>query len=477
MPDSRRAFLFAAAAILSCQLIVPPVVGLADNGDFAKVTGRFNLYAPVHRIYEWIDTVYQIRSDRHWTSDNYSSEILLVPPALGLNRLVSKTGDFDLRCIGIVHGALFLMALWLFAPLIESKPRWLRWSVYFLVLMVYCDVMYVCSLNSFYMDEPAYLFLLLSIVLYLRVLRWQRKRDALLLLAYSFVLVTAKSQHVLLGLLLAVLFAVGAAALPALRLRWWYLAAAGLALAALVMIRKAQPADYTSYAIYNVVFDRILPHEGDAGRTLRDLGLDDSYVPCIGTTAYMPHSAMDSPAFRSRFRQRLPLSRLAFFYLTRPAIMYRTLTEGLSDAGDQQSMGNFDIATGYPRMTRSRAFALWSEAKRALFFQHGGRFLATFLILVALLSVLLVLERRVLPPTAWVAGAGMLAGATMEMAIATLCDSMDVARHCMIFLVLFDTMLVACACLVFHAIHNRNRAPRRIYAVTVAGGLACRFPQ
>ena len=407
MPDSRRAFLLAAAAILSYQLIVPPVVGLADNGDFAKVTGRFNLYAPVHRVYEWIDTVYQIRSDKHWVSDNYSSEILLLPPALWLNTLVSKTGDFDLRCIGIVHGALFLMALWLFTPLLESKPRWPRWSVYFLVLLVYCDAMYVCSLNSFYMDEPAYLFLLLSIVLYLRVLRWQRKRDALLLLACSFVLVTAKSQHVLLGLLLAILFAAGAAALPALRRRWWYLAAAGLALAALVMIRKAQPSDYTSYAIYNVVFDRILPHVGDAGRTLRDLGLDDSYVPCIGTRAYMLHSAMDSPAFRSRFMQRLPLSRLALFYLRRPAITYRTLTDGLSDAGDQQSMGNFDIATGYPSMTRSRAFALWSGAKRALFFHHGGRFLATFLILVALLSALLVLERRVLPPTAWLAGVGL----------------------------------------------------------------------
>ena len=471
MPDSRRAFLVAAAAILTYQLIVPPVVGLADNGDFAKVTGRFNLYAPVHRVYEWIDTVYQIRPDKHWVSDNYSSEILLLPPALGLNAVVSKSGDFDLRCMGIVHGALFLIALGLFTPLVESKPRWLRWSVYFLVLLVYCDMMYVGSLNSFYMDEAAYLFLLLSIVLYLRVVRWQRRRDALLLLACSFVLVTAKSQHVLLGLLLAVLFAAGASRLPALRRRWWYLAAAGLTLAGLVMIRKAQPTDYTSFAIYNVVFDRILPHESDAGRTLRDLGLDDSYLPNIGTKAYMPHSAMDDPAFRSRFMQRLPLSRLAFFYLRRPAILYRTLTAGLSDAGDQQSMGNFDIASGYPSMARSRAFALWSETKRALFFHHGGRFLAAFLILVALLSALLVLERRVLPPTVLLAGAGLIAGATMEMAIATLCDSMDAARHCMIFLLLFDTTLVVCACLIFHAIHNRNRGPRSNYAVNARSAL------
>src|ERR1700692_3586602 len=102
MLRSRRAFLFAAAAILFYQLILPPVVGLADNGDFPKVTGRFDLSARVHRTYEYIDTAYEIRSDKHWVSDFYFLEIVLTYPALWLNALLSKDKDFDLRCIGVV---------------------------------------------------------------------------------------------------------------------------------------------------------------------------------------------------------------------------------------------------------------------------------------------------------------------------------------------------------------------------------------
>jgi hypothetical protein len=38
------AFL-AAAVVLAFQLLLPPYYGLADNGDFSKVAGRFSLAA------------------------------------------------------------------------------------------------------------------------------------------------------------------------------------------------------------------------------------------------------------------------------------------------------------------------------------------------------------------------------------------------------------------------------------------------
>ena len=462
MAKSGRYFLFAAAAILFYQLIVPPVVGLADNGDFSKVTGRFDLFAPVHRTYEWVDTVYEINPEHHWVSDNYSSEILLVPPALWLNALFRKTPGFDLRFIGIVHGALFLAALWLFAPLIENRPRWLRWTIYGVVLFVYCDAMYVCALNSFYMDEPAILFLLLSVVLYLRVHRWQRKRDAVLLLLCLLMLVTSKSQHVLLAVLMAVVLAASARALPALRPHWWYAAAVTLVVAGGVMIRKAQPADYTAYAIYNVVFEQILPHSWSIDRTMAQLGLDDSYRRCIGMKAYVPNSGMEDPAFRERFMQRLPLSRLALFYLKHPSVAFRTMTNGLNDAGEQQALGNFELALGYPRLTKTHFFALWGEGKGLLFFHHGKRLWYVFVTLAACFGALLVWTRGSLPRGALLAGACLVAGACLELAMATLCDSMDIARHATMFLLLFDTILVSALSLALHGLAMRKQENGRL---------------
>jgi hypothetical protein len=459
MLDSRRAFLFAAGAILFYQLIIPPVVGLADNGDFPKVTGRFDLSARVHRTYEYIDTVYEIRSDRHWVSDFYSVEIALIYPALWLNALLAKDSNFDLRCIGVVHGALFLTAVWLFAPLLGDERRWARWTMYALVLFVYCDMMYVNGLNSFYMDEPAYLFLLLTVVFYLRMLRWGRKLDAVLLILCAFLLVSAKAQHALLGFWIAFLFIAAAPTFYALRRRWWYIAAACLTTAPLLMLWKAQPADYASYAIYNVAFEEILPHSRNVERTLADLHLDDSYRFCIGMKAYLPNSGMDDPAFRQRFMQRLSIGKLAVFYLSRPAVAYRTLRDGLSEAGREHAFGNFDISTGYPRLTESRAFALWSDVKNHFFYHHGAVFLFTFLALAALFGLLLGLDRKRLVRGAWLGGLCLIGASFMEMGIATMCDSMDIARHSTIFLVLFDMIVLACAYLIIGQIVNLRGGP------------------
>lgn len=61
-------------------------------------------------------------------------------------------------------------------------------------------------LNSFYMDVAAYLFMLQATVLYVRVLRWRRHKDWILLVISCLLLVTAKPQHAVLGFPVALLF-------------------------------------------------------------------------------------------------------------------------------------------------------------------------------------------------------------------------------------------------------------------------------
>jgi hypothetical protein len=149
MSNSGRIVVGVATVILSYQMLLAPVVCLADNGDFVKVIGRFDLYARVYRTYQFCDVTYDFHPERHWVSGFYSTETLLVLPALFLNTLFSKGGSFDIRYIGIVHGALFLAALWLFAGLLDGCRRAVRVGLHLLLLIFYCDVMYVSGMNSF----------------------------------------------------------------------------------------------------------------------------------------------------------------------------------------------------------------------------------------------------------------------------------------------------------------------------------------
>jgi hypothetical protein len=266
-----------------------------------------------------------------------------------------------------------------------------------------------------------------------------------------FLLVSSNSHHALLGVWTALLLALAAKALRPIPIRVWYAAGGLLTVAAGLMFWKAQPEKYAALSLYNVTFYEILPHSKDVGRTLAELGLDDSYRFCIGKTVYDPDSGMWEPGFSERFTGRYSFGKLAAFYVKHPNAAYRTLRYGLTEAAEQHGFGNFDVSAGYARETESRAFAGWTELKRSVF-ARGSVFFFTFVALSALLCALLWLERGSLPVGAAAGGLCLIAAAWTEMCLSTLCDAQDTMRHVMLFLALFDMVALACGYLALRAL-------------------------
>ena len=431
-----------AALILFWQLILPPPVGVANNSDFGKLLGRYNLGAPSK--FEYADTRYVYDPRYHWESGFYSSESLLILPALAINRLVSRDGSFDLRLMGIVHGTLFLVAMVLFVPLLEGVPRRLQLAFWAMTLFIFCDVMYVSYLNSFYMDVAAYLSLLLAVVLYLRVLRWRRPADIILLVVCCAVLITSKPQHAVLAGWLALLFWV-------MRDVMWggrKLLAATVSLVLLVTawatLRFGAEVSYAAKGYYTAVFWQILPNSKNVDRAMADLGLDDSYRVWIGTHAYYPGTRLDDAAFSAAFMQKVSYGRLAWFYLTHPPDAYRALLKSLAEAGRHRPMlGNFDPSAGKPAGYQSQSFAAWSDLKKKLFLDKSLRLLLSFTGLALLVTALLVRQRRTLPRGAIAGGIALVGMTATEMLVSSLADAIDVPRHHLIFYAHFDLLLLA----------------------------------
>src|SRR5947199_3826470 len=94
-----------AALILFWQLMAPPVAAVSNNGDFGKLLGRFGLGAPDE--FQYANTKFIFDDKYRWTSGFTSSELLLIAPMLAVNAVVSKDGRFDIRLMGLIHGALF----------------------------------------------------------------------------------------------------------------------------------------------------------------------------------------------------------------------------------------------------------------------------------------------------------------------------------------------------------------------------------
>jgi len=443
MITSRTAFLALASAVVGYQILLPPVVGLANSGDFGKVIGVFGLTAPIEDENAWAATRYEFNPEKRYWAGFYSSEHLVMAAALAANTLLSKDGSFDLRAIGLIHGTLFLLALYLLSTLLEDAPPSLRLATYGAALFCFTDVMYVSYLNSFYMDVAAWLFLSIAAMFYLRWLRWGRRVDGLCFVVCCAMAVTSKAQHAILGFWLAPLLLAGGHPLRKHR-KWMMAAAASIALLAMVWMGKSAPSDYAPRGVFTMAFYRILPHSKNVGQTIAALGIDESYRRYIGMHSFAEGSPMEDAVFVERFRSRISYRSLLWFYLSHPRDAYTALRFSLDEAGIQRpNLGNFDVHTGYPRFWASRAFSFWSDLKKWAFNMRGSRYFFTFLGLATVVGALLAAQRRSLGPGAVAGGVALIGMAFTAMCVASLADAVDVPRHHLLFYVLSDMLVVS----------------------------------
>jgi hypothetical protein len=387
---------------VTAQLFAPPIVGLADNADFGKVIGPFGLAGFEANERRFVQLRYEFGSDRAWLDSPFrSAERALVWIAVGLNRLVSRDGTFDIRVMGAVHAALYLGVWWLLLPR-------LGWAA-ILAALVFADVMYVSLLNSFHMDVAALLGLVAMVAF-----------DGHL--AGGLAVVLSKTQHAPLGPVLAV-----GALLRRSRWRW---VGAAAPLAGAVWMFAGSPPEYARIATYNVVFFRLLPGSRDVGADLAELGLDNSVRRYIGTYAYQPESGLDDPA------TEVSHARIAAYYLRHPVTAWEHMTAAMQEAARLRHLvGNFTRESGKPEYAESATFAWWSDAKRAMFEPSGVRFTVASLLLIAVSIAWAVRTRSLMP--------GLLAAmALLKMGIGTLADTLEVARHLFLFHAMCDLMLI-----------------------------------
>jgi hypothetical protein len=428
--------LAAAAGILIAILFVPPAVGLADDGDFSKVTRLFDfdVAAPENddRWFRYVFLDYKFDSAWHWWGSLPTSEMLLVLPALALNRVVAKPGMFDLRMMGVVHGAVFLCVFALFLPLLRRAPPW-RWAILTsAALLGFCDVMYVSYYNSFYMDAAAFLFLLSTIVFFLRIHRLDvaGRFDRMGFLVSCVLFVTAKAQHSLAGLLIALL-------LVGLRQYKSAIVIAGLC----VFWMSRLPPDYADVARYNVIFFQILPNSQHRSRDLAELGLDDSYLSKVGKISYDAGSGMEDQEFHRIFGERASAPRLAAFYAMHPGHAARLLGIGLKEASGQRArMGNYDRRAGKAPYAQSYFFSAWSSLKQQIFDTHGILY-GIYWVAVSIAAPVLAWrgggKRRLI----WTGGALVIVlMSAMALGIASLADGVDFLRHLFLFNVCIDLL-------------------------------------
>jgi hypothetical protein len=414
----------AALAILALQLLVEPVVGLADNGDYQRVMGpagfEHSTDAPGERYFAFLRTQYRVLPVGTVRHGHLSSETLLALAARGIAR--AKVGGlFDLRVLGALHAILLALAL---AALLRacrglSIPAQATAAV--LGVFFFTDVGYVAPFNSFYGQSASLLFLLLTAAVAARAIRVGGLAGAWVLFyfACAAAFVSSKPQEAIQGPVLALL------GLRLAGVRWrgagrraatWL----SIALCAFsVWYGRRTPEDLKAAALYQVVFYEILPHSPDPAADATALGLDPSWLRYSGTDAFRPDTPLLDAQFRAQFVHAVGYRKIARFYLARP----KRLSERVGRIAPKTwtlrpSYGNLERSAEHPRLTRTERFAAWSRLRLRIF---GPRAIAALAVLYAVTAAAAIATWRRASPAGRLFRETLLAAAAMSATAFAVC--------------------------------------------------------
>jgi hypothetical protein len=368
------AVLLLVLAVTSYQLLIPPLIGIADNGDFVRVllpvgleripTEYFDNY------FHYFNSKYRIVPPSDQVSDYKSSVVLLATPARWLNRRIIDAHLFDIRMLAGMYLVLLLTGLGLLLRWTRAVALPWRLLMASLLVLMFTDPPYSAFFNSFYSEAIAIVCLVLICGCALVVTAASERAAWPALTAYFLVaglLVSGKPSYALFGLLLAP-FGVYLAGRTAVVRR--YAVASAFAVALLVLSAWSftlTPAWLKLNANYIGLFTSALARSPTPAEDLRDLGLNPDWVRFVGSTPYDKDSPALDSSFRLEFAERVGSFTVPGYYLRRPARLYATAA-GIATTiltTLPHYAGYYEKHTGKPPY--AKPLAVWSAIRSRVF--------------------------------------------------------------------------------------------------------------
>jgi hypothetical protein len=452
-----------AAVILWLQLFVPPIVGLADNGDYERVIGyagfQHTTAVESERYFRFVRSRYAVVAPGWFRGGYHSSETLLAFGARYLHLAFGDRALFDLRLLGAIHGALLLVALGGLLRACRDLTLAARALAAALLVFVFTDVGYVAPFNSFYSQTASLLFLLLTAAIAANAIRRGRLSGGWLLayFATALLFVGSKPQERLAAPLLAVF----GLRLAGVRRGHWRPAALALALAAGLCVFSVWYGRHTPYTLreatlFQLVFDDVLVHTPTPAADAAELGLDPEWLAYVGSNPYARNSPLLGSEFRREFLHRVGYRRVAGFYVRHPNRIAGRVARAARQAWNlRPDFGNFEESSGHPPRTLATAFSGWSRTRARL----GERPLLAIALLLGGNVVAAVATYRRASPRGRLFREGLLTMVLLAGLAFTVCAfaqaPIDLSRSLYVYHALCDLLLIADAAWLAESIGGR----------------------
>jgi len=356
-------------------LFVPPLLGLADNGDFGRIMLPNGLRHERERnpndYFGYFNYKYDKLQYYNEVKPDKSTHSLIIKAAIALDDLFTRDNKFDIRFLAVINLAVLALAMYW---LVEVAGRMLDNTVFKYVIglaavVIFGDIGYTVYFNSFFGESIAYTFFLLSVAALLRfsVDQEVKLKYILIFLFSSMIFIGAKNQYSLNGVLC---FFILLSVLILKISNWKKLAAVvlgcGIILFSVWMYRVI---DENIYLInkYHSITRGVLVFEPKAQDITKKIGLDEQFALLAGTIYFDKTPAINPKheLLLDNFYPRYNVFSLALYYLTDSKAFKKIMEFGLKNsfAIRPEVLGNFTRDSGRKYGEKTKFFSLWSYIK------------------------------------------------------------------------------------------------------------------
>lgn len=368
------------AIICGIVLFVPPVNGLADNGDFYNTLLSNNLYRFSTHYSQYNDFVIKKFGILQYYNDNHfyavTSQLIFVRLALLLNKIFYSRTIFDIRFMGLVNtlfylGGIYLLTKSLVYPLRKGKS----YVVALLVVLIFGDAAYILFFNSFFVEAQ---MLILMLYLFSAIMSLARKvyQHHWPMIALFFVsailLVTSKQQNASLTISL-IIISLGMLFLPDFKARRMVIIVGSL----LILLSGIGIYFSTSQEVRNAnkfeAFSHgVLINDPEPTKAIEKGGLDGQFALMRGDSYYGGSYMAIKPNGKYVQKNLLKQSGIGWvtrYYLVNPKQFFYLLNVAAADITNLQpkDIGNYPPHSQHRSLSQYHHFTFYSAMVRALY--------------------------------------------------------------------------------------------------------------
>jgi hypothetical protein len=445
--------VLAGAAVAVWLLLVKPIIGMADSGDFLRIMQTAGLaYMPgtpdADKYFHYFISQYMTTSVG--IGGYISTQLIPVGLANLLDKLFTWDNIFDIRFLAVLYLLLLLWSVYRMVK-VEKRPGTVHNVLLGIaILLILFDAAYLSFFNSLFGEPASYVFLLVTLAFALTLTRSVRPTVGALILFFlaAAFFAGAKVQNAPSGILAALL----GIRFWGLRTdgRWKKTVVAGTAFLVLfsAAIYTLDPKEIRVINQYQSLFYGVLKDSPTPEKDLKELGVKPEFAVLKNTNYFTPGTPIkqSDPILQTEVFDKVHHTDIALFYLKHPSRFLQKMKLTANQAFFLQYgyIGNFEKSAGKEPGAVNKAYTAWSSFK-AETLPHSLLFLVMFYLIYILGAIASHRDQKTAAGRRYVEIFLFIAVLGLLQFVVPVIGSgeADLAKHLFLFNVCFDLMALS----------------------------------